>query len=633
MASVPQLSLTWSVKRVDDGSRTLVGLATVPTVDRAKELVDPAGARFALPMPFLWQHEKDTPIGEVTEARVIPGEGIEITAKVAKLDAPGPFADRVEYAWQAITSGLVKGLSIGIIARKAVREGDHVRLTAWEWLETSAVTVPANPHTLITSIKAAASGCVEPPQRDKTMPPTIAERIMSFEEQRKTKVTQMDAIQTTASEANRTKSAEERKSFDALKADVDAIDAELADLRVLETAQAKSATPAVGTTTTKASESRGGVVTVKDALDPGIEFARYAICIAASKGNLLQAEKIAETQYRDNPRILTVLKAAVDAGTTTDATWAGNLVDYRNFTGDFIEYLRPKTIIGRFGQGDVPALRRIPFKVKILGQTSAGDGYWVGEGKPKPLTKTSFAPIYLDFAKVATIAVLTDELVRFSNPSAERLVRDEIARALIARMDTDFIDPTKAATSHVSPASITHGLTAITSSGNDAAAIRSDVRALLEPFLAANISPSTGVFIMSETTALALSLMTNTFGQPEFPGLTLRGGTFCGYPVITSQYAAMGSPLAHLVIFLNAGDIYIADDGGVTIDSSREASLEMSDAPTQDATAGTGASLVSLWQNNLLGLRAERYINWVKRRDGAVAYIDDVQWGLEGSPA
>jgi HK97 family phage major capsid protein/HK97 family phage prohead protease len=631
---MPELGLTWSVKRVDDASRTIVGMATVPTVDRAKELVDPAGATFTLPMPFIWQHDKSTPIGEVTEARVIPGQGIEITAKVAKLDAPGPFTDRVEYAWQAITSGLVKGLSIGFIARKAVREGDHVRLTAWDWLETSVVTVPANPDTLITSVKAAALDCtIDPPQRTTTMPPTIAERIASFEEQRTNKLAQLDAIQTKASEANRTKSAEERKSFDALKTDIEAIDAELADLKTLEAAQAKSATPVVGTTTTKAAESRGGVVTVKDALDPGIEFTRYAICIAGAKGNLLQAEKIAQDRYRDNPRLQTVLKAAVDAGTTTDATWAGNLVDYRNFAGDFIEFLRPQTIIGRFGANGIPSLRRIPFKVKILSQTVAGDGYWVGEGKPKPLTKSGFAPVYLDFAKVATIAVLTDELVRFSNPSAERLVRDEIARALVARMDTDFIDPTKAAVSNVSPASITHGLTPIVSSGTDAAAIRRDVQALLAPFLAANISPSTGVFIMSETTALALSLMTNAFGQAEFPGLTLRGGTFCGYPVITSQYAAMGSPLAHMVIFANASDIYLADDGGVTIDSSREASLEMSDAPTQDATAGTGASLVSLWQNNLLGLRAERTVNWKLRRAESVAYIDDVEWGLDGSPS
>jgi HK97 family phage major capsid protein/HK97 family phage prohead protease len=614
------------VKSVDADARTIVGMATVPTVDRAHELVDPKGATFALPMPFLWQHDKGVPLGEVTEARVT-SEGIEITAKVAKLD-PGPLSDRIEYAWQALTSGLVKGLSIGFIARKAVREGDHVRLTAWDWLETSAVTVPANPGTLITAIKAAALGCTDDSQqRTKTMPQTIAERIALFEEQRVTKVTQMDAIQTTASEANRTKSAEERKSFDALKADIDAIDAELADLKALEAAQATSATPVTGTTVVKASESRGAVVTVKDRLEPGIEFARFAVCVAASKGNLLQAEKIAEGRYKDSPRVIGAIKAAVDAGTTTDATWAGNLVDYRNFAGDFIEFLRPQTIIGKFGTGSIPSLRHIPFKVKILGQTSAGSGYWVGEGKPKPLTKTSFAPVYLDFAKVATIAVLTDELVRFSNPSAERLVRDEIARALIEKIDVDFIDPTKAAVSHVSPASITHGITPVVSAGNTAANIQTDIKALLAPFLAANISPSTGVFVMSETTALALSLMQNTFGQPEFPGLTMRGGTFAGYPVITSQYAALGSPLQHLVIFVNASDVYLADDGGVTIDSSREASLEMSDAPTQDATAGTGASLVSLWQNNLLGLRAERVINWQLRRAASVNYIDDVAWG------
>src|SRR3546814_1165786 len=85
-----------------------------------------------------------------------------------------------------------------------------------------------------------------------------------------------------------------------------------------------------------------------------------------------------------------VLKAAVAAGNTIDSTWAKPLVEYVNYAGDFVDFLRPRTILGRFGAGGIPSLRRIPFNVHIKGQTVGGTGYWVGEGKPQPVTKFGY---------------------------------------------------------------------------------------------------------------------------------------------------------------------------------------------------------------------------------------------------
>ena len=288
---------------------------------------------------------------------------------------------------------------------------------------------------------------------------------------------------------------------------------------------------------------------------------------------------------------------------------------------DFVEYLRPATILGKFGQGGVPSLRRVPFRVPLIGQSSGGQGYWVGEGKAKPLTKFDFTRTTLEPLKVANIAVLTEEVLRDSSPSAEVIVRDSLRDALVARLDTDFIDPAKAASAGVSPASITNGATAIASTGTDADAVRLDIRALFQVFINANNAPNTGVWLMSASNALALSLMVNALGQPEFSGISMAGGVFFGLPVIVSEYVGSN------VILVNASDIYEADEGGIAIDMSREASLEMSDAPTHNSTTPTAASLVSLWQTNSVGIRAERTINWARRRPASVAYLTGVQWG------
>src|SRR5690606_11476401 len=209
------------------------------------------------------------------------------------------------------------------------------------------------------------------------------------------------------------------------------------------------------------------------------------------------------------------------------------------------------------------------------------------------------------------IAVATMEVIRDSNPSADGIIRDQLAAALRERLDLDFINPSKAAVAGVSPASITNGITPVASSGSDADAIRADVRALMAQFIAANNAPTSGVWIMSSTTALSLSLMVNALGQPEFPGLTMNGGTFLGLPVITTEYAA-GDSSGGIVVLVNARDIYVGDEGGIDIDMSTEASLQMDDSPDNPTTAST--VLVSLWQRNLVGFRAERAINWARRR-------------------
>ena len=79
------------------------------------------------------------------------------------------------------------------------------------------------------------------------------------------------------------------------------------------------------------------------------------------------------------------------------------------------------------------------------------------------------------------------------------------------------------------------------------------------------------------------------------------------------------------IILAKASEILLADDGEVLLDASREASLQMDSAPTNPPVAAT--VMVSLWQMNLVGIRAERFINWKKRRAGAVQYIDAANYG------
>ncbi len=223
--------------------------------------------------------------------------------------------------------------------------------------------------------------------------------------------------------------------------------------------------------------------------------------------------------------------------------------------------------------------------------------------------------------KVANIAVLTEEVIRDSSPKADVIIRDELARALMERLDTDFIDPAKSASAGVSPASITFGASDAASSGPDEEDVRLDVRTLMQVFIDANNPPSTGVWIMSTSNALALNMMVNPLGQPSFPGITMAGGVFFGLPVIASEYADDN------VVLVNASDVYLGDEGGVSVAMSTEASLEMSDAPANTPGVPTAAQLVSMFQTNSVAIRAERTIDWKLRRASGVALLTSAAWG------
>jgi hypothetical protein len=101
--------------------------------------------------------------------------------------------------------------------------------------------------------------------------------------------------------------------------------------------------------------------------------------------------------------------------------------------------------------------------------------------------------------------------------------------------------------------------------------------------------------------------------------------------VITSEFLGYttDSPTEGRDVFLvNASDIYFADDGGIDIAMSDQASLQMDDAPTNASGPTVAAtSLVSLWQTNSVGFRAERTVSWARRRTEAVQQLAQVEWG------
>ncbi|STK22057.1 putative major head protein/prohead protease [Escherichia coli] len=83
-------------------------------------------------------------------------EGLEITAMLVKPEPgmPSQMAARLDEAWAAIKTGLVRGLSVGFRPHEyTYLDGGGLHFLRWELMEVSAVTVPANAECTIRTIK------------------------------------------------------------------------------------------------------------------------------------------------------------------------------------------------------------------------------------------------------------------------------------------------------------------------------------------------------------------------------------------------------------------------------------------------------------------------------------------------
>lgn len=144
----------FEIKSIDTEKREISGIATTPTPDRVRDVMDMAGAKFAPVIPLLLRHNHAEPIGEARLHQPTK-DGIRFTAKLAKIDEPGNLKDRIDGAWQEIKSGLAKGVSIGFrsSAQDYMSDGG-VRYKDYEIIELSVVTVPANSEATIQAIKS-----------------------------------------------------------------------------------------------------------------------------------------------------------------------------------------------------------------------------------------------------------------------------------------------------------------------------------------------------------------------------------------------------------------------------------------------------------------------------------------------
>jgi hypothetical protein len=120
------------------GHRIIEGIASSKKADVDGHFFDPLRARFELPLPLLWAHDWEQPVGRVIGVKATPDY---LFFKARVIDGGLPWAQEI---WSDLVSGRVQAVSV-------LGQGNFHR---WNLLEISLCEQGADPDAFVDVVKS-----------------------------------------------------------------------------------------------------------------------------------------------------------------------------------------------------------------------------------------------------------------------------------------------------------------------------------------------------------------------------------------------------------------------------------------------------------------------------------------------
>jgi HK97 family phage major capsid protein len=449
-----------------------------------------------------------------------------------------------------------------------------------------------------------------------------SEEIQSLEIQRGQLMERAATVEAIATESSREMTGEESASFGNYLDKVEAIDAKIsraARIESLSIARAKAAPEVEADPVSRISLG-------DQRREPGMLFTQLAIAMHRNGNNASAAAEYA-TRVWDDPLLARVLstppdvlqRAAIAGGNTTAATWAAELVEYRNASEEFVEMLRPISAVMQlstrtldFGRND---------SITIPTQTAGAAGGYIAEGAAIPVGLLATGQITMAPRHLGIIVAITEQLANSSAPDALSLIRDDMIQGTATAIDAAAL--TQTARSATVPGGI------YTGGGTAAGALVGAVPAVLDRItadtLAAQQSLSTAnvsgalVWIMNSSEYNMLTHVRDGIGQYAFRE-ELSRGMFIGHRVVVSN----NQPTTNVGLIAE-NQLIMGRKGGPAVATSADATINMSDAPVVDMDGATDP-VTSMFQTRQIALRLTWDLDYVKRHAAASYEITAADW-------
>lgn len=302
-------------------------------------------------------------------------------------------------------------------------------------------------------------------------------------------------------------------------------------------------------------------------------------------------------------------------------------------TGDFSAFLKPEDAQDYFAEIQKTSIvqklaRKIPMGptgISIPHWNGAVSASWVGEGDQKPLTKGSFNKQELHPCKIAVIFAESAEVVRLNPLNYLETMRTKIAEAIALKFDAAALHGID------KPANFTGYLGQTTKevslvdrddavAGNQSHAYLSINDAL--ELLVNDGKKWTGT-LLDDVTEPILNASVDANGRPLFVESTYEGlvtpmreGRILGRPTALSDHVVNGALGSRTVGFIgDFNQVVWGQIGGLSFDITDQATLDF-------GVPGT-PNLISLWQHNMVAVRAEAEFAFLVNDTGAFVKLTD----------
>lgn len=606
------------------------------TVDSYGDIVEPSGwdlERFKSNPIALFAHDSRFPIGVWENVRVEAGKLVASLRIAAK-----GTSQRIDELISLVEQGVLRATSVGFLPRKyepvdAKHPYDGTRFTEQELLETSLVSVPANPSALARAkslhisdetLSLAFGEQADVRRKDGPNGEQAANATSSGGITKMTTLSQRIENAENELVAKRDTLVELNKADDL---DLDAIEELNGQIEVAErtVAALKASEAKIGIDSTPAKvpaqprrplgNSAGKELSGMDLLVRGI------VARGCAKWGDTSIDQVLEQRYPGHEATAIIAKADQTLGTTTVSGWASEIV--QTAYADFLQALIGKSIYPELRSRGIGLSFDGYGTVSIPSRTAGGaGGGFVAEGSPIRVGRITTAATTMTPRKLGVIVPFSRELAKRSTPAIESLVRQAIVEDTSAILDAALLDATASSTAR--PAGLLNGVSAAATGygGGDYQAVVADFKALLAPFIAANAADNITV-IMNPAQGLALDMM---------PGPDGTGGLGEWFGKLRARVNIVESTnaTANRIIALRNSDFATALGDAPEFDVSEQATIHMEDTTPLEIVSGTGPTTAdpvrSLWQTASIGVRMLMDVSWKMRRTGMVQWIDTTTW-------
>ncbi|WP_171858536.1 phage major capsid protein [Citrobacter freundii] len=294
---------------------------------------------------------------------------------------------------------------------------------------------------------------------------------------------------------------------------------------------------------------------------------KAAQALVKTNGRYSEAQEIVKDE-----KVAAYLGKALVSGSTS----MGNpLVTTDIVAREFAEYAFSLSIPGRI----MANAMQLPFKSQVGSVSGIGAG-WVKEAQAVPVRKGQVVKSgVLSPFKVASLVVLSDELVSLATPGTESVIRNMMVSEAVRKIDQKFLSA-DTEVEDLSPAGVFLN-----------APSAGDLSAAIDMHISNGNSVSGSALVMPLTSVL--SLTTDQLRQFDLLGIS----------VMPSQYATGLSLIDPANMIINVE--------GAGLMTTREGTVEMSDAPVNNTSQPTHSEQVSLYQANAAAIMTLIYCAWV----------------------